>query len=198
MSRITKLCMLAVALACCVSVQAGVMLDVAVGVNSQGNDIYTVTANSDDAPITSLYVNIVGDGNISVDPSGAVMPGFPCPFGDICILPIPPFPPFPGPVDAYTYLLFNVIDDALLVVAGFEATPDLFDVGVTGFAPFQSRAILQIVLTGGDAVATLGVVAGGVEYSIVPTAQGSNSALVPEPVSLTMLAAGSLMLIRRR
>ena len=157
-----------------------------------GNDIYTVTATSDGAPITALGVNVAGDGNIAVYnpitcPPGTVCIPEPCLLNGFC----DPFPPvFIG---EYTRVLIN---DGL-IVAGAIATPDLFDINISLAAPFQSQAFLQIVLTGGDAVATIGIVSGGEEITIVPTAQGSKSALIPEPLSLAMLAASSLMLMRR-
>ena len=174
--------MLAAAIACSASVQAGVTLDIAVGVTSKGNDIYTVTATSDAGPITSVGVNVAGNRNIVPGPNP------PC-LNLLCM------DQYGMIIGEYTKLL---IDAPTLIIHGASDTPDLFAINATGFPPFQSQAFLQIVLTSGEAIATIGVVADGEEFMTIPYARGSNSVLVPEPASLMMLATASLVLIRRK
>ena len=170
-----------------VAAQAGVTLDVAVGVNGIGQDIYTITATSDAGPITTLGINVAGAGNL-----GQVHPaGFDTHLEDYNAV-------MPGQTDQDTHAMFATAADTLLVVSGSVDTVDVLDVNFTGFAPVLSAEILQVVLTGGEGVATIGIVVDGVQTILIPTAQGANSALVPEPASLSLLAIGGLLAIRRR
>ena len=172
-----------------IATQAGVTLDVVVGVNSLGQDIYTITATSDGAPITSLGIDVVGAGNL-----GQVHPmAFESHLGDYN-----PFMAPPTAVDQDTQAMFSTAADNLLVVAGTIDSADQLNVNFTGFAAFQTRAVAQVVLTGGEAIATIGAVSDGVEYTTIAVKQGTNSALVPEPASLSFLAIGGLLAIRRR
>ena len=175
-----------------IAVQAGVTVVATTGTNSAGNDIYTITATSDDALISSLGLNVVGNGNIGQEYTMLNKATHLDDNNDLIVA-------FGGNPDTDSQGKFNTIADALLIVAGFSDTDSLYDINFTGFVPFASREVMQIVLTQGTAVATIGVVAGGVEYSIIPTAQGPNgTALVPEPASLSLLAIGGLLAIRRR
>ena len=174
-----------------ITAQAGVTLSTTVSINSLGHDIATITATSDDAPITSLGINVVGAGNISqVHPMAFETP----------LMDYNPFMAPPTAPDQDTQALFGTAADNLLVVAGSVDNADMLDVNFTGFQPFMSREVAQVVTNGGDCVCTVGVVAGGVEYTLIATAQGARGGpcSIPEPASLGMLAIASLTMTRRQ
>ena len=169
--------------------QARVWLDVDTHVNSIGQDVYVVTANSDGNPITSIGINVQGDGNLAqYHPVGfdTLLADYNAFFGAI-------------PVDHDTQALFSTAADniCLTMCAGLDTTDEL-RIGLTGFAPFNTRPIVQIVLTGGQAVANIGLVVYGQEYSFTPYAQGTSSTLVPEPASLSLITIACIALSRRR
>ena len=193
MSKTMKLLLAVGLFAFSVSAHAGITFDVTVAVNSAGNDIYTITANSDSVPITSLGINVVGDGILGQEYSILNKATHLTDNNDVLTA-------LGNNPDTDTQALFHTIDDSLLIVAGFSDTAELYDINFTGFEPFTSRAIMQVVLTSNVATAVIGVVAGGVEYTILPPATyGQVSALnPPEPASMSLLAIASLTLIRRR
>ena len=130
-----------------VTVQAAVSLEVAVSQNADGNDVYVITAISDAEPISTLGINVVGDGNL-----GQVYPfTLPTHLQDNNVV----FPGAGATVDQDTQAMFATVADGLLVVSGFSDTDSLLDVNFTGFEPFQSREVAQVVLTGGEGVATI-------------------------------------------
>ena len=179
MSKMTKLLLLVGLITISASVQAGISLDISVSPNSQGNDIYIFTASSDIEPISSVGFYVYGDGNLGqVHPVGV----------DTHLQDMNPFIIAIGAqVDQDTQAMFATAADTLLTVATTSDTADLMEVYFTGFTPFQSRDILQVVSLGGSFDWIIGIVAGGVEYEFVS----------PEPASLSMLAIASLVLIRR-
>lgn len=172
-----------------VSAHAGVWLSGVIKYNSIGQDIYTLTANSDGAPITSLGINVVVSSGSSlgqVHPAGlsTELQNFNLFFA-------------PAAVDEDTQAMFATAADNLLVVSGAIDTEYELDVNFTGFEPFTSRAIAQFVVIGEGAVCTVGVVAGGVEETLRAEYWIWDDQR-PEPASLALLAVGSLAVIRRR
>ena len=168
---------------------AGVSLDVMTYVNSAGNDVYIVSATSDEQPISSLGIKVVGDGNLAqYHPAGfnTWNQDYNAFFG-------------PTPIDYDTQAMFATGISGCIICLGTD-TPDMLETNFTGFEPFISRDVVQIVLTGGDAMATIDVVSDGVQYTLYPqTTYGQTSILNwPEPASMTMLAIGAATIIRRR
>lgn len=167
--------------------QAGVSLDVRTYVNTAGHDVYIVSASSDGPPITSLGVNVQGDGNLGqYHPAGfdTYLQDYNVFFGAI-------------PIDYDTQAMFETSINGCLICTGIDTSNEL-DINFPGFTPFASRDIVQIVLTGGEAVAMIGIVSDGQEYTISPYAQGTISTLVPEPVSLSLYAMAAVTILRRR
>lgn len=179
--------------------QAGITVAVSVTGNSIGQDVYIVSLTSDIGPVTSLRINVESaNGDL-----GQVHPaGFATPRMD--------FNPFiypPAAVDQDTQAMFATTSDALIIYGEIDSVY-MLDVNFTGvsplpgFAPFESREVLQVVLQpGGEGFATLGVVVGGVEYTLYPEATyGPNGSVLnfPEPGCLGVLVVGGLGLVRRR
>ena len=189
MSKVLQLLLITItAFSFTTTAQARVWLDLEMHVNSIGQDVYVFTAKSDDGLITSMGVTVEGDGNIAqVHPYGndTYLMDYNAFFGST-------------PVDHDTQALFATAADNLLVPVGYPDTDSRLNWNGTGFTPFASRDVAQFVLTGGQAVATIGMVVSGQEYSFNPTAQGTMSALVPEPASLMILAAGAGIILKRR
>lgn len=175
--------------------QAGVTLDVSVYGNSIGQDVYIISATSDNSPITSLGLN-------ATSPNGDL--GQVHPAGMYTYL--QDFNPFFGIADAEvdqdTQGMFLTPADTLLVVSGAIDTIYELDVNFTGFAHFMTREVLQVVLQpGGQGFALIGLVGGGELMEIMPpVTYGPNGSVLgfPEPASLGLMVVGGLALIRRR
>ena len=174
--------------------QAHVWLDVVVSSNSIGQDVYVVTANSDGAPITSWGVNVVSEnGDL-----GQVHPmGFQTGLGDYNPFMAPPTAP-----DQDTQMLFSTAADNLLLPIGHIDTVYELNINFTGFQPFTSRGLVQVVLKpGGQGFATIGLVAEGMEHIVFPqTTHGPNGSTLnlPEPTTLALLTFSYITITRRR
>ena len=174
---------------------AAVWLDVEVSSNSIGQDLYIVTANSDGAPITSMWIEVESeDGDL-----GQVHPmGFETPMADYN-----PFMAPPTAVDQDTQVMFPMTDIMYMVMLhGTDTAYEMEMYDITGFQPYMSLDVLQVVLQpGGSAYATIFLYVEGEGYILHPAATfGPNGSVLnlPEPGSLAVLVVGCVAMIRRR
>ena len=172
-------------------VDAGVTFNGVIRLNSLDQEVYTVTCHSD-IPVSTLGVYVTASPDSQLGQVHVI--GNESPLQDLNRF----FPFLGADIDHDTQVMFSTVDDSLLVVPDARDSDQELWVEITGFEPFLTHDIVQVVLIGDSFIMEIGTVAVEVETYWSPGLDFQWMDLRPEPASLSLLAAGSITIFRRR